>query len=299
MYKKIDLLKKQNNTAILAHYYVPEEIKDVADVVGDSYALSKEAVTFNASSLVFCGVHFMGESAKLLNPEKRVYMPDPSADCPMAHMVDLREVARIRKEIEDLAVVCYINSTTEVKAASDVIVTSANAEKILKALVEKNILFIPDKNLGAYLQKKVPEKNIITLDGYCYVHNNFRSYDFEELKKKFPGAPVLAHPESNPEILALADFVGSTSAILKKAKTYPIQDLIIATEEGLAYNLQKDNPDKFFHFPEHRPICQDMKKNNLEGIVRCLEEGTGEIEVDPIHADKARKALRKMLELAQ
>ena len=198
---EIKKLKKEKDAVILAHYYVRPEVQDIADYIGDSFYLSRVATELTAKTIVFCGVSFMGESAKILNPEKTVLMPDLQADCPMAHMADIDRIKKVRETYEDVAVVCYINSTAELKCHADVCVTSSNAIRIVKALPNKNIFFIPDENLGRFVAKQVPEKNFIFNDGYCHVHASIRKDQVEAAKKAHPNAPFIVHPECRPEIL--------------------------------------------------------------------------------------------------
>ncbi|MGI6217108.1 MAG: quinolinate synthase NadA, partial [Coriobacteriales bacterium] len=207
---QIEQLKKERDAVILAHYYVEGDVQDVADYVGDSFGLSKLAAELDCKVLVFCGVQFMGESAKLLSPDKTVLLPDPEADCPMAHMVDPEVIAKARAEYDDLAVVCYVNSTAETKALSDVCVTSSNALKIVGKLPQKNILFIPDKNLAHYISEQLPDKNFIFNPGCCPIHDEISLDEIKELKAAHPEAMVLMHPECPPEVLAEADYIGST-----------------------------------------------------------------------------------------
>jgi quinolinate synthase len=205
MREQIEQLKREKNAVILAHYYVNDEIQELADYVGDSYYLSKVATTVPQETILFCGVSFMGESAKILNPEKTVIMPDMYADCPMAHMADVDKIASMREEYEDLAVVCYINSTAEIKTHSDVCVTSANAVKIVKALPQHNIYFIPDENLGRYVASQVPEKNVMVSDGFCHVHTSISKDKVAEAKNIFPNANVLVHPECTQDVVAMGE----------------------------------------------------------------------------------------------
>ena len=215
--EEIEQLKKEKNAVVLAHYYVNDEVQAIADYVGDSYYLAKVAVDLKESIIVFAGVQFMGESAKILNPEKTVLLPEPKADCPMAHMAEVERIEEVRREYDDVAVVCYINSTAELKMHSDVCVTSANAMKIVKALPNKNIFFIPDENLGRYIASKVPEKNFIFNDGYCHVHKAVTADMIKRAKESHPEAEVLIHPECTLSVLELADYIGSTSGIIDYA----------------------------------------------------------------------------------
>ncbi len=297
--EKIAQLKSQKNAVILAHYYVSPEVQEIADYIGDSYYLSKIAVGLKEQTIVFCGVYFMGESAKLLNPSKTVLMPDISADCAMAHMADEATIKRIRESYDDLAVVCYINSTAQLKSLSDVCVTSANAVKIVKALPNKNVFFIPDKNLAHFVAEQVPEKNFIFNDGFCPIHQAMKIEEVKELKEKYPNAEVLAHPECSKELLALADYIGSTSGIIDYATKSEAKEFIICTENGVRYELQKKNPDKTFYFTKTEPVCRDMKLITLEKIVDVLEKGGNEVEVTQKVKTEAVKPLENMLSLAK
>ncbi len=296
---RIEQLKKEKDAVILSHYYVDGEIQAISDYVGDSYYLAKVAKSVKESTIVFCGVEFMGESAKILNPEKTVLMPDLTADCPMAHMVKDGVIEKYRAEYPDLAVVCYINSTAELKAKSDVCVTSSNAIRIVKALPNQNIFFIPDQNLGAFVKEQVPEKNIILNDGYCPIHKEIKADELVKLKKKRPLALVLAHPECTKEVLELADFIGSTAEIIDLAKENECEEFIICTECGVKYKLENDSPEKKFYFPKPIPVCVDMKKNTLEKIVKVLETGENAVAVSDEKRTRAMKPLERMLELAK
>lgn len=292
-------LKEQKNAVILAHYYVDGQVQSIADYVGDSFYLAKIAKQTDANTIVFCGVSFMGESAKILSPEKTVLMPDITADCPMAHMVKDGLIEKLRKEYDDLAVVCYINSTAKLKVQSDVCVTSSNAVKIVKALPNKNIFFIPDQNLGRYVKEQVPEKNIILNDGCCPRHNVITAEQVISAKEKYPKAKVLTHPECVKEVLDLSDYIGSTAGIIDYAKKSSDLEFIICTEIGVLYQLEKDNPDKKFYFVEPMPVCGDMKLITVEKIINVLKTGENQVEVDEQIREKALLPLDKMLELAK
>ncbi|MBO5227428.1 MAG: quinolinate synthase NadA [Lachnospiraceae bacterium] len=298
MINEIQRLKEEKNAVILAHYYVNDEVQAIADYVGDSFYLAKVAKSVDKDTIVFCGVSFMGESAKILNPEKTVLMPDLSADCPMAHMADINKIEALRKEYDDLAVVCYINSTAELKAHSDVCVTSSNAVKIVKALPNHNIFFIPDENLGRHVAEQVPEKNIILNDGYCHVHVNITPDSVNAVKAEHPGAEVLAHPECKKDVLVYADYIGSTADIIAYAKKSECSEFIICTEDGVSYKLKSENPDKKFYFGG-KPCCKDMKLNTLEKIAHVLKTGDNEVLVSDEKREKALKPLDKMLEMAK
>ena len=296
---KIRELKKQKNAIILAHYYAPAEVQKIADYVGDSFYLAKIAKNSTADVIVFCGVAFMGESAKILNPNKKVLMPDVSADCPMAHMVTEGRIKELREKYDDLAVVCYINSTAELKCQSDVCVTSSNAVKIVKALPNKNIFFIPDKNLGRYVAKQVPEKNVILNHGYCPIHVKVSLEEVLQEKKLHPTALVLSHPECEENILNISDYIGSTAEIIDFAKQSENNEFIICREDGVEFELIKTNPNKKFYFTKTRPCCVDMKLNTLDKLLKVLETEENPIEVDEETRERALLPLNRMLELAK
>ncbi len=296
--ERVNQLKKEKNTIILAHYYVPEDIQKIADYVGDSYYLSKIASQVIEDTIVFCGVKFMGESAKTLNPNKTVLMPDSRADCPMAHMVDLDKIKQLREEVKDLAVVCYINSTSELKAHSDVCVTSSNVVTIIKALDAKNIYFVPDQNLGRYIASKVPDKNFIFNEGHCPIHTNITETDLLNQKKVYPNALVLAHPECTQEVLKHADYIGSTSGIIDFAQKSVHQEFIIATETGVFYELNRKCPQKNFYAVNHKQICPNMKLNTLQKVIDVLENENNSITLNEELRLQAKTALQRMLELA-
>lgn len=297
--EKIQQLKKEKNAVILAHYYVRPEVQEIADYIGDSFYLSKVAVDLKEQTVVFCGVSFMGESAKILNPNKIVLMPDMHADCAMAHMADKETIQKMREMYEDLAVVCYINSTAELKQYADVCVTSANAVKIVRALPQKNIFFIPDKNLARYVAEQVPEKHVILNQGYCPIHEKMKVEEVKKAKEMYPQAEVLVHPECPESVCQLADYIGSTSGIISYASKSDCQEFIICTEIGVRYELEKQNPEKQFYFTETEPVCVDMKMITLEKILEVLEQGVNTVQVSDELRNNSGKPLEKMLELAR
>lgn len=299
MKAQIKKLKSEKNAVILAHYYAPAEVQEVADYVGDSFYLAKVAKQSKADIIVFCGVRFMGESAKILNPNKKVIMPDAKADCPMAHMVTDGVIERLRSEYDDLAVVCYINSTAELKCKSDVCVTSSNAVKIVKALPNKNIFFIPDKNLGSFVAKQVPQKNIILNNGCCPIHAKITANQLKSEKKAHPSALVLTHPECEGEVVNMSDFVGSTAEIIDFAGSSDCKEFIICTEDGVDFKLTTDNKDKRFYYPNPHPCCADMKLNTLKTLLSVLENESNEITLDDEVCKGALKPLERMLELGK
>lgn len=295
---RIQQLKKEKNAVILAHYYVHDEVQEAADYIGDSFYLSRLAATTDADTIVFCGVSFMGESAKILSPEKTVLMPDETADCPMAHMADIDRIDRLREEYEDLAVVCYINSTAELKCHSDVCVTSSNALKIVKSLPNHNIFFIPDEHLGRYVAAQVPEKNFIFNDGFCHVHAAVSPEQVKAAKQSHPEAKFLVHPECKADVLELADFIGSTSEIIDYASSCEAEEYIIGTELGVLYELKERNPGKKFYSAGAALCCPNMKKITLEKIVHVLETGENAVQVTEEMRTRANAPLNRMLELA-
>lgn len=299
MEKRIEKLKAEKNAVILAHYYAPAEAQKLADYVGDSFYLAKVAKQTAADIIVFCGVSFMGESAKILNPDKKVLMPDMSADCPMAHMVAPGKIEEMREQYEDLAVVCYINSTADLKCRSDVCVTSSNAVKIVKALPNQNIFFIPDRNLARFVAEQVPEKNIIINDGFCPIHAAITREQLDAVRKAHPEAMVLSHPECEPEVLAASDYIGSTADLITYAKQSAHEEFIVCTENGVEYKLLCDNPDKRFFFVKPAPCCVDMKLNTPENILSVLEHENNAVEIDEETRLKALIPLDRMLECAK
>lgn len=297
--EEIRRLKNEKNAVILAHYYVPDEVQAIADHIGDSYYLSKAAKETQADIIVFCGVRFMGESAAILNPDKKVLMPDMDADCAMAHMANLDKIAEMRNLYDDLAVVCYINSTAEIKTYSDVCVTSANAVKIVRNLPNQNIFFIPDGNLGRYVAEQVPEKNIVLNDGYCPVHAALTAEDVKNAKKLHPKAKFLVHPECTKDLLDEADYIGSTSGIIQFVDRDDEDEYIIGTESGVFYELKKRNPDKKFYTLTPKQICTDMKFVTLEKVLDVLQHETNEITVTEDMRQRALIPLENMLALAK
>ncbi|HIS27294.1 MAG TPA: quinolinate synthase NadA [Candidatus Pullilachnospira intestinigallinarum] len=296
--EEIRTLKKERNALILAHYYVPGPVQEIADVVGDSFALSQKAADTDADVLVFAGVSFMGESAKILSPDKTVLLPDAEADCPMAHMATEENIRKLKKQYPDLAVVCYINSTARLKALSDVCVTSSNALKIVRALPNRNIYFIPDKNLGQYVAGQVPEKNIILNDGYCPIHHSLTPALLLEAKKAHPEAQVLMHPECPPKTLPMADYVGSTAGILAYARQSSHKEFLVATEEGVLWQLQRENPGKQFYSPTEDFCCPGMKLITLEKVRDALKNNTNPVEIEESLRLAALRPLKRMLQLA-
>lgn len=292
-----DLCKKRD-AVILAHYYVDESVQEIADYVGDSFYLAKVAKSVSNKTIVFCGVTFMGESACILNPEKTVLMPAPDAVCPMALMVDPKKIAEMRATYDDLAVVCYINSMADVKALSDICVTSSNAVKIVKNLPNKNIFFIPDGNLGRFVSQEVPEKNVILNSGYCHVHTRITTEEISDCFALHPESKIIAHPECRLEVCQMADYLGSTKELIEYVQKDSAQEYIVCTEKGVLYEMKKVAPGKKFYFVGSNQICQNMKKITLEKIKHSLETMAPLAYVDINTRKSASIPLDRMLDLA-
>ena len=296
---RIKALKEEKDVVILAHYYVDGAVQELADYVGDSFYLAKVATKVKEANILFGGVSFMGESAKLLNPSKKVVMADQCADCPMAHMVTKERIAEVRNEYDDLAVVCYVNSTAEIKSVSDVCVTSSNALKVVSNLTEKNIFFVPDNNLGRYIATKLPDKHFIFNDGFCHVHKSIDKASVEKAKELCPDALVLTHPECTMDVLEISDFIGSTSEIIDYATSSPNKEFIICTEMGVFFELMQKNPDKKFYSVGHRQFCPNMKLVTIDKVLEALESMEPEVILPDDIMEKAKRPLERMLELAK
>lgn len=294
--ERLEQLKKERNAIILAHYYQRDEIQEVADFRGDSFLLAQKAAETDAETIVFCGVHFMGESAKILAPDKKVIIPDERAGCPMADMVNVEGLRELKRKHPNAKVVTYINSSAEIKAETDIVCTSANAVKVIQSIDADEIIWVPDKNLGDYVSK-FTDKKMIIWEGYCNTHDMLTVRDIVEMKEKYPNAHLVVHPECRPEVVKMADFVGSTTAIIKYCRDSEHQEFIVGTEDGTGYQLRKDSPHKTFHFASKYLVCPNMKVNNLKKLVRCLETMQPEIHVPEDVAEKARRALLRMLEV--
>ncbi len=295
---EINRMKEEKNAVIVSHYYQVDEVQAIADMVGDSFALAKFCATIDKDVIVFCGVHFMAESAKILSPEKTVLLPVLEAGCPMANMCDADELKEFKAKHPNAVVVGYVNTTAAVKAECDVCVTSSNAVKIVKSLEQDEIIFVPDQNLADYVQKQVPEKKIIKWHGFCATHHRVRVPDMEKAREAKPGAKVLVHPECPPEVVSKADFVGSTKQIIEYATQSSDKKFIIGTEMGILYELKKRNPDKQFYLLSQGLICPNMKKTTLQDVYNALKEMKHNITVEEEIRLKARKSLDRMLELA-
>ncbi|OOM74581.1 quinolinate synthase A [Clostridium puniceum] len=291
-------LKKEKNAIILAHYYQPGLVQELADFVGDSYYLSEIARECKEEIIMFCGVRFMAESAKILSPHKTVLMPCPSAGCSMADMASGKAVLELKEKYPEAYVVCYINSTYSVKAHCDVAVTSSSALKILKNVPNKQIMFLPDRNLGGYISEFFPEKEFILWDGFCRCHNKISREDILKVKEKHKDAKVLVHPECTKEIRDISDYIGSTSGIIDYATEDSGNEFIIGTEEGILHELKKKNANKSFFIPGDRICCQDMKKTTLENLYDALLNLRNEIVLDEETRKKALRSLENMHKLA-
>ncbi len=294
---KIIKLKQERNAVILAHNYQLGEVQDIADFVGDSLDLSQRASKIKAKIIVFCGVHFMAETAAILSPEKTVLLPDIGAGCPMANMITVEGLLRMKADYIDAVVICYVNTSAAVKAESDICCTSANAVSVVsKYCDKKNIIFIPDQYLGNYVQKKL-NKKLILWPGYCPTHAKIQADDIISLKKKYSHAKVIVHPECRPEVIELADEAMSTGGIIQFAQTTTATDIIIGTEIGILHRLKKENPGKNFIAASKRAICPNMKKITLEKILWSLEELSPEIKVSENILFRAREAVNRMLNI--
>lgn len=289
--------RKELNAVILAHFYQRPEIQDIADFVGDSLQLAREAAKTEASVIFFCGVTFMAESAKILNPDRMVIQPEPSAGCPMADMIDARRLREWKAEHPGAVVVCYVNSSAEVKAESDICCTSSNAIQVVESIPpEKTVLFVPDQNLGAYVAKKTGRR-IISWPGYCPTHHAVKARDILEIKEKHPGAPVIVHPECQPEVIELADAALSTGGILKYVGQSSAQEFIIGTEEGLLHQLKKRFPDRCFYLARDEFLCPNMKLTTLEKLALAMEKLAPAVEVDEEIRMRAYAALDRMIRI--
>lgn len=290
-------LKQERKAIILAHNYQVGEVQDIADFVGDSLDLSRQAAKTDAEVIVFCGVDFMAETAKILSPNKTVLMPDVNAGCAMANMITLRQLKEVKKRHPEAVVISYVNTTAEIKAESDYCCTSANAVKVVQAIPkEKEILFIPDKYLGDYVSKQANRKMILW-EGYCPTHRRILAEDILKKKALYPKAEVLVHPECTPDVIAMADKVLSTSGICKYAKESNSEEFIIGTEIGILHRLQKESPNKKFYPASILSDCPNMKLNNLEKILWSLEDMIYKVEIPPDMAQRAKRCIDRMLEI--
>jgi len=301
--EEIRKLKREKNAVILAHYYQRPEVQDIADFVGDSLELARKATEVDADIIVFCGVHFMGETAKILNPEKKVLMPEPQAGCAMADIATKEAVLKLKEKYPNAWVVSYVNTTAEVKTVSDVCCTSANAVRIIEKVPAEEIIFVPDKGLAYHVSKKVKGKRIIPFEGYCPDHYLFTERMLFKLKERYPDAPVGVHPETPPAVQDKADFVGSTSQLLRWATSEDLNAdrVIVVTEIGLKYQLQKKNPAREYVFPTPDEgvgylFCSQMKSITLEKVYETLKGEKNEINLPNEVIEKAKKPIERMLE---
>jgi quinolinate synthetase complex, A subunit len=294
--EQIRELKEKKNAAVLAHNYQPAEIQAIADRLGDSLELAKAARKIQAKIIVFCGVDFMAETVKILNPEKRVLVPDPGATCPLAGMVDLRELELLKQKNPGAAVVSYVNTTARTKAQSDICCTSANAVKVVKSLPQKKIIFVPDKNLGQWIKRQVRDKEIVLWQGYCYVHKRLITLEkVRKMKALHPDAVLMAHPECDPDVLELADEVLSTGGMIRFASKNRANEFIVATEEGICSRLRKETK-LFYEFSN--AICTDMKKNTLEKLLECLRDEKNEVLIEQDLLEKAKAPIERMMKIS-
>lgn len=299
MIQEIERLKKQRDAVIVAHSYQIGEIQDIADIVGDSFALARHCSQSPKSEIVFCGVHFMAESAKIMSPEKTVLLPEINAGCPMADTITAEALKERKAELPGVPVVCYINTSAEVKAECDLCCTSSNAVEVIRSMPQKGILFVPDQNLGAWVQAQVPEKNLILWGGYCITHHRIRKDEVLKMKSLHPDALLLVHPECKPEIVELADFVGSTKQLIEFAASSKAQKFIIGTEMGVLHKMKKDSPDKTFWLMSPGLVCPNMKKTSLRSVYEALRDGKYEINVDEDIRIKAKTCLDRMLQVVK
>jgi quinolinate synthase len=289
-------LKAERRAVILAHNYQPAEVQDAADFVGDSLELSRTAAKSEAEVIVFCGVHFMAETASILSPGKTVLLPDPEAGCPMADMITADELRQWKARHPGRPVVCYVNTSAEVKAESDVCCTSANVLRVVNSLPDPEILFVPDRNLADFAARRTSKK-IIAWDGFCYVHDNIRAADIEAGRRRHPEAEVWAHPECRPEVIDLADKALSTGQMVAEARRTTRREIILATEQGIIHRLKKENPDTEFYPVRAASLCLNMKKITLAKVLLSLERNQTVVTVAPEVARRARGAIEKMIAL--
>lgn len=297
--EKIKKLKKEKNAVILAHCYQNVEIDEVADYIGDSLYLSQRANETNADIIIFAGVYFMAQTAKLLSPDKKVLLPRMESGCRMADMIDLEQVKEFKSLHPNIPVVCYINSTAEVKSECDMCCTSSNAVKVVESMGAKEILFLPDTYLGKWVEAKLGNIKITTYPGFCPTHLQIKPKDILEAREKYPNAKVLAHPECHQEVVKLADYVGSTTGIMKYAIESDNKQFIIATEKGVVDRLKRDYPDKEFILIKDNIICPNMKWHTLQDIYDALDKEQHEITVDAEVAKKAVNCINRMLEVSK
>ncbi len=296
--EKIKKLKEEKKAIILAHSYQNIEIDEVADFVGDSLYLSQKAKETDAEIIVFAGVYFMAQTAKIISPEKKVLLPNLNAGCLMADMIDHDQIIEFKNAHPNIPVVCYINSTAEVKAECDICCTSSNALKIVESLNSKQVLFVPDANLGKWVERKLNNVEVIAYDGNCPVHNNITVEDIKSARSKYPSAKILIHPECKPEVSKLGDYVGSTSGIINYVKNCSEKQFVIVTEKGVVDRLQRDYPQKEFILIRENMLCESMKLTTLEEILHSLEAEENEITLDENIRQLSSNCIERMLEVS-
>ncbi len=294
--RRVAELKAERNAVILVHNYQIPEVQDLADFLGDSLGLSQQAAATDADVIVFCGVHFMAQTAKLLSPDKTVLMPDPSAGCPMADMITPEQLRRFKAEHPGAPVVAYVNTTAEVKAESDICCTSANAGRVVDSLDADTVLFIPDMHLADWVARHT-DKEIIAWGGYCPTHVRINPSTIDYMREQHPGAVFIVHPEARHEVVDIADDVASTGGMVTFARETDAREIIVGTEEGMVYRLQQENPDKTFYVVPHT-VCPNMKKTTAAKTVASLEKMQYPIEIDPDVAELARLTVERMLEVS-
>lgn len=293
---RIAELKKDLGAIIVAHNYQRPEVQAIADFVGDSLELARRSTQVDAETIVFCGVHFMAETAAILNPERTVMLTQGGAGCPMADMISATEIIKWRERYPGAAVVCYVNSPAAAKAESDICCTSANGVAVVNSLSQDEVIFVPDKNLGHYVSTKT-DKKIILYPGFCYVHDRIKPKQLAAAKERYPEAAVLVHPECRPEVVVMADVALSTSQMIRYARESAKRSFIIGTEEGILYDLRKQNPDKSFHLISNGQVCADMKKTTLETVLQTMERRENVITVPEEIRVRAKRAVDRMLEI--
>lgn len=294
--KDILRLKEEKDAVILAHNYQIEDVQDIADFTGDSLELARKATTLENEVIVFCGVDFMAETAAVLSPEKTVLLPAPDANCPMADMITAGELRVLKERFPEAAVVCYVNTSAEVKAESDICCTSANAVQVVQSLKEEQILFVPDRNLGRYVAR-FTDKEILPWEGFCFVHDRITPADVLRARKNHPDAEVIVHPECRPEVIDLADHVFSTSGMIRHVCSADSREFIIGTEVGILHRMKKDCPGKSYYPLSSGAVCVTMKKTDLSKVHRSLETLTPRVRVPEDVAERARLAIQRMLDI--
>lgn len=297
--KEIEKLKKEKNAVILAHSYQNLEIDEIADYTGDSLQLSRLAASTDSDIIVFCGVYFMAETAKILSPQKRVLLPNVKSGCQMADMINIEQLRRFKSEHPNVPVVCYVNSSAEVKSEADVCCTSSNALKVVKNMGVKEVLFVPDQYLGSWVGAQLPDVNVITYSGYCPIHLNITKDDVLNRKQENPNAIVLAHPECHKQVVDEADFVGSTTQMMDYVYNSKEKEFIIVTEKGVVDRLSRDLPNKKFVLVSNKAVCPNMKRHSLEDVLTCLKQERYEINVEETLAKKALGSIERMFDLCK